>query len=130
MAERDQHSGLATREQQIMDAIHRLGQATVREVRDQLSDPPSYSAVRTMIRHLESKGYLRHRQDGKRYVYRATQARSIAARTALQKLLDVFFAGAPADAVAAILDVRQGHLKTEDLDRIEALIQQARQEGK
>lgn len=130
MAKRQRQDGLARREQQIMDAIHSLGEATVSDVRAQLADPPSYSAVRTMIRHLESKGHLKHRQDGKRYVYRAKQSHVSASRSALRKLLDVFFAGSPADAVAAILDVQGERLDQAELDRIEALIQHARTEGK
>ncbi len=130
MVKRQLQNGLARREQQIMDAVHSLGEATVSGVRAQLADPPSYSAVRTMIRHLESKGHLKHRQDGKRYVYRAKQSHVSASRSALRKLLDVFFAGSPADAVAAILDVHGERLDQAELDRIEALIQHARTEGK
>jgi predicted transcriptional regulator len=121
---------LARRERQIMDAIHRLGEASVGDVLAQLADPPSYSSVRTMIRHLEAKKLLKHRQDGKRYVYKATQSREVASRSALWKVLDVFFAGSASDAVAAILDVSGDKLEPSDLDRIAKLIQQARNEGK
>jgi len=130
MAKKKPSDGLARRERQIMDVIHLLSEATVSDVREKLSDPPSYSAVRTMIRHLETKGLLKHRQDGKRYVYRATQSRVAASRSALRKLLDVFFAGSPSDAVAAILDVQGKQIDLAELDRIEALIQNARTEGK
>lgn len=127
---RRKEPGLARREQQIMDAVHSLGEATVGEVLAQLADPPSYSSVRTMIRHLEAKGHLKHRQDGKRYVYRARQSRDAASRSALRKLLDVFFAGSPADAVAALLDVQGERLDSAELERMESLIRQARKEGK
>jgi len=130
MAKKQPSDGLARRERQIMDVIHLLSEATVSDVREKLSDPPSYSAVRTMIRHLESKGLLKHRQDGKRYVYRATQSHASASRSALRKLLDVFFAGSPSDAVAAILDVHGKQIDQAELDRIDALIQHARSEGK
>ena len=130
MAKKQLSDGLARRERQIMDVIHLLGAATVSEVREKLSDPPSYSAVRTMIRHLETKGLLKHRQDGKRYVYRTTQSRVSASRAALKKLLDVFFAGSPSDAIAAILDVQGKQIDQAELDRIQALIQHARSEGK
>ena len=130
MAKKQPSDGLARRERQIMDVIHLLSEASVSDVREKLSDPPSYSAVRTMIRHLESKGLLKHRQDGKRYVYRATQSRVAASRSALKKLLDVFFAGSPSDAVAAILDVHGKQIDQAELDRIDALIQHARSEGK
>ena len=83
-----------------------------------------------MIRHLETKGLLRHRQEGKRYGYRAIQSRVSASRSALKKLLDVFFAGSPSDAVAAILDVQSNQIDQAELDRIADMIQQARVEGK
>jgi predicted transcriptional regulator len=121
---------LARRERQIMDVIHQLGEATVGEVLDQLADPPSYSSVRTMIRLLESKGLLSHRQDGKRYVYKAIQSREAASKSALRKLMDVFFAGSATDAVAAILDVSSESLEPGDLDRMAKLIRQAKAEGK
>jgi predicted transcriptional regulator len=121
---------LARRERQIMDVIHQLGEATVGEVLDQLADPPSYSSVRTMIRLLESKGLLSHRQDGKRYVYKAIQSREAASKSALRKLMDVFFAGSATDAVAAILDVSSESLEPGDLDRMAKLIRQAQAEGK
>lgn len=127
---RNPNSGdLARRERQIMDVIHRLGEASVGEVLAQLADPPSYSAVRTMIRHLEAKKLLKHRQDGKRYLYKATQSHDAASRSALRKVLDVFFAGSASDAIAAILDVSGDKLDSTDLDRMAKLIQQARQEG-
>ncbi|MBL8816098.1 MAG: BlaI/MecI/CopY family transcriptional regulator [Planctomyces sp.] len=118
--------GLARREQQIMDVIHLLGEASVGQVHERLADAPSYSAVRTMIRHLESKGLLKHRQDGKRYVYRPTQSRTTAGKSAVRKLLNVFFSGSPSEAVAAILDVQGRKIDQEELDRIQALIEEAR----
>lgn len=130
MAKKKPLDALARRERQIMDVIHQLGSATVGEVLEQLPDPPSYSSVRTMIRHLESKGHLSHRQDGKRYVYKATQSHDVASRSALRKLMDVFFAGSAADAVAAILDVSSKSLEPDDLDRMARMIQQAKTEGK
>ena len=121
---------LARRERQIMNVVHQLGEVSVADVLERLDDPPSYSAVRTMIRHLEAKRLLRHRQEGKRYLYKATQSRESASRSALRKLLDVFFAGSASDAVAAILDVQGEQLSSEELARIESLVQQARAEGK
>ena len=130
MAKTKPGADLARRERQIMDAIHQIGEATVSEVLDRLTDPPTYSSVRTMIRHLETKGLLSHRQDGKRYVYKATQSREAASKSALRKLMDVFFAGSATDAVAAILDVSSDSLEPEDLDRMARLIRQAKAEGK
>ena len=130
MAKQKPGADLARRERQIMDAIHQRGEATVGEVLDQLADPPTYSTVRTMIRHLENKGLLSHRQEGKRYVYKATQSREAASKSALRKLMDVFFAGSATDAVAAILDVSSDSLEPRDLDRMAKLIRQAKAEGK
>ena len=130
MSRRSEPSNLARRERQIMEAVHRLGEVSVGEVLAEIADPPSYSAVRTMIRHLESKGLLRHRQDGRRYVYKATQSRAVASRSALRKLIDVFFAGSASDTVAAILDVSGDKLAPDDLARMADMIHQARSEGK
>lgn len=130
MAKRNRETPeLARRERQIMDVIFQLGEATVGEVLEQLPDPPSYSSVRTIIRKIEAKGLLTHRQDGKRYVYRAKQSRETASRTALQKLMDVFFSGSAPDTVAAIMDVSLKTLDQEDLDRMAKIIEQARREG-
>ena len=130
MAKKNPVEELARRERQIMDVVHQLGEATVGDVQEHLADPPSYSSVRTMIRHLETKGLLSHRQDGKRYVYKATQSREAASKSALRKLMDVFFAGSATDAVAAILDVSSKSLEPADLDRMARLIRQAKAEGK
>lgn len=127
---RSKANGLGRRERQIMDAIHRLGEVSVRQVRDALPDPPSYSSVRTMMRSLESKGFLKHRQSGKRYVYRATQSREHAVKSALRHLLTTFFGGSAVAAVAAILDAETRQLGHEELRRIEELIRQAKEEGR
>lgn len=121
---------LGRRERQIMDVVYQLGEGSVGEVREGLADPPSYSAVRTMIRLLESKGFLTHRRDGTRYVYRPTQPKEKARRSALRHMLKTFFSGNPTDAVAAILDVSAGDLTEEDLKRIERMIDEAREEGR
>jgi BlaI family transcriptional regulator, penicillinase repressor len=121
---------LTRRERQIMDLIFKLGEATVGDVLERMPDPPSYSSVRTIIRKIEAKGLLTHRQDGKRYVYRATQSRETASRTALQKLMDVFFSGSASATVAAILDVSSKDLDPTDLERIAQMIDHAKKEGK
>lgn len=120
---------LGRRERQIMDVVYQLGEASVADVQPRLPDPPSYSAVRTMIRHLEGKGHLRHRREGTKYVYRPTRSRESASRSALGHLLETFFGGSASDAVAAILDVSGDRLTEDDCDRLQDLIQQARQEG-
>ncbi len=124
------NSGLGARERQIMDAIYELREASVAEVLAKLPDPPSYSAVRTMIRSLEAKGLLEHRQVSTRYVYRPAHSRRDAERSALRHLMRTFFGGSAADAVAAILDPSVATLSDDDVNRLERLIQDARRKGK
>jgi predicted transcriptional regulator len=113
-----------------MDAIYQAGEASVADVLERLPDPPSYSAVRTMIRLLEKKGLLRHRQVGTKYVYRPVQSPEVARRSALRHLLHTFFGGSATDAVAAILHPSVSELTDDDIRRLEGLIQEARQKGK
>ena len=107
-----------------------LGEAGVGDVLKQLPDPPSYSAVRTMIRLLESKGFLKHRQDGTRYVYRPIESKETARKSALRHLIQTFFSESPSDAVAAILDDQSIQLSNEELDQIQNMINQARKEDR
>ncbi len=111
-----------------MDVLFAMGEASVGEVRDRLADPPSYSAVRTMIRLLESKGLLKHRQEGTKYIYRPTQSKASASKSALNHLVATFFGGSTGDAVAALFETEK--ISKEDLNQIEALIEQARKEGR
>jgi BlaI family transcriptional regulator, penicillinase repressor len=120
---------LGRRERQIMDAVYTIGEGSVAEVLSRLPDPPSYSAVRTMIRHLERKGYLRHRRSGTKYVYRPTQSHESASRTAIGHLLETFFGGSASDAVAALLDATADRLGDADYRRMQELIEQARRDG-
>ena len=121
---------LSRRERQIMDVIYELGQATVAEVRSRLPDPPGYSAVRAAIRVLEQKGHLKHRHDGPRYVYLARVPRTKASKSALRRVLQTFFDGSTEAAVAALLDMKSADLSPDDLDRLAALIDQAKREGR
>ena len=119
---------LSRRERQIMDVIYRLGRATAAEVLERLPDPPSYSAVRAMLRVLEEKGHVRHEQDGQRYVYLPTVAREKARKSALAHLVKTFFDGSVERAVTALLD-SGGRLTDEEYDRLARLIKRARSEG-
>jgi predicted transcriptional regulator len=121
---------LSRRERQIMDIVYREGRATVAEVQAALPQAPGYSAVRAMLRVLEEKGHLRHRQDGPRYVYEPTLPRDRARRSALRRMLRTFFDDSPGDAVAALLDLSQKDLTDEELARLSALIQEARGKGR
>lgn len=121
---------LSRRERQIMDAVYRLGRATATDVLAQIPQPPSYSAVRAMLRILENKGHLRHVLEGKSYVYFPTLGRSRASRSALQNMLKTFFDGSTEKAVAALLDMSRADLTDEEFARLSRLIDQARQEGR
>lgn len=121
---------LSRRERQIMDIIYSRGQATANEVLENLSDPPSYSAVRALLRVLEEKGHLRHTLDGQRYVYSPTVARERAKRSALRGVLQTFFGNSAEEAVAALLDISEKKLSDDELKRMEDLIKQARKEGR
>lgn len=120
------HDTLSRRERQIMDAIHRLGGGTVAEILEALPDPPSYSSVRAQLAILESKGHLKHRQDGRRYVYLATEPRGRARQRALKSLLRTFFDGSPTAAVAALLDLEEDRLSEDELDELADLVKAAR----
>jgi BlaI family transcriptional regulator, penicillinase repressor len=119
---------LSRRERQIMDIIYARGQATAAEVTAALPDPPSYSAVRALLRILEQKGHLRHQEDGPRYVFLPTVPRERARKSALRNLVKTFFNGSPAQAAAALID--QADLSPEDFARLEAVIEKARKEGR
>jgi predicted transcriptional regulator len=124
------HIHLSRRERQIMDVIYQLGEATATEVMERLPDPPSYSAVRAMLRLLEEKGHLQHEQDGPRYVYKPTLAHEKAQRSALKHLVETFFEGSTEQAVAALLDLSKSKLSGDELDRLAELIEQAKKEGR
>ncbi len=121
---------LSRRERQIMDIIYQRGQATAAEVLENLPDPPSYSAVRAMLKILEDKGHLRHKQQGPRYVFLPKVSREKAKRSAVKHLLQTFFDGSAESAVATLLDVSRSDLSNADLDRLNSLISQAKKEGR
>jgi len=124
------HHHLSRRERQIMDVIYRRGRATAQEVMEHLPDPPSYSAVRALLRVLEDKGHLRHEQDGPRYVFAPTVPRERARQSALKQLVRTFFDGSTEQAVAALLDLQSDRLDPDELARLAKLIEQARKEGR
>lgn len=130
MAKGDPREPLGARERQIMDVVYRLGEASVADVLAGLADPPSYSAVRTMVRSLEAKGLLTHRNEGVKYVYSPAHSRDAARVGALEHLVRTFFAGSAAAAVEAILDPSVAKMSEEELERLEALIREAREKGK
>src|SRR4029453_15428144 len=123
------HDDLSRRERQIIDILYAGGQATAAEVQTALPDPPSYSAVRAMLRILEEKGHVRHEQDGPRYVYVPTIGRDNAQRSALRHMLKTFFDGSAEQAISALLDDASTKMSDAELDRLANMIDQARRTG-
>ena len=120
---------LGRRERQIVEALYRLGRASVAEVLADLPDPPSYSAVRGMLTLLEEKGYVRHKRDGMRYVYTPAIAASKARQSALRQLVSTFFEGSPLAAAAALLEMSDHKLSPKERDQLSALIAHREKEG-
>ncbi len=123
------HRDLSRRERQILDILYKNGRATAAEVQAALPEPPSYSAVRALLRILEDKGHVRHEQDGPRYVYLPTVARDNAKRSALRHMIQTFFDGSAEQAISALLDESSAKLSSAELDRLARLIDGARKSG-
>jgi predicted transcriptional regulator len=131
MAKRDRAlEHLSRRERQIMDVLYERGRASAAEVLEAMPDPPSYSAVRAMLRVLEEKGHATHEQDGARYIYAPAVPREAARASALQRLVQTFFGGSAEQAVAALIDMSREELDDEQLRRMSRLIERARKEGR
>ena len=118
-------SKLSRRERQIMDLLFQRGSATAAEVLEGMPDPPSYSAVRAMLRTLEEKGHVRHREEGPRYVYRPTVSAERARRQAAGHLTRTFFGGKPSRTILALLDMSAEQITREELDEIASRIDRA-----
>ncbi len=127
---RRSHLGLSPRERQIMDVLFRQGEASVAEVLDGLDDPPSYSAVRATLRVLEEKGAVTHREEGRRYQYRPAVDPERARRSALRHVVRTFFDGQAERAAVALLKMSDSGLSEEEIDRLAARIEHAREEGR
>jgi len=112
-----------------MDVLYQKGSATVTDVMESLPEAPGYSAVRSMLRILESKGHIKHQKDGTRYVYVAKVNRERAKRSEIRRLIETFFNGSPVQAVVALLDEASLKLSKEDLSRLEEMLQKARKGG-
>ncbi len=121
---------LSRRERQIMDIVYELKEVSAVQVLERLPSPPSYSAVRALLRVLEQKGHLVHRQDGPRYLYTARLPKDKARKSALSHLMTTFFDGSTEGVVAALLDLSEDNLSEDDYRRLTELIEKARQEGR
>jgi len=123
------HNDLSRRERQIIDILYAQGRATAAEVQAALPEPPSYSAVRAMLRILEEKGHVRHEQDGPRYVYLPTVGRDNAKKSAMRHMLQTFFDGSAEQAISSLLGDPAARLSDAELDRLATLIDRARKAG-
>ncbi len=121
---------LSRREREIMDIVYEMKEASALQVLERLPSPPSYSAVRALLRVLEQKGHLVHRQDGPRYVFVPRLAKDKARRSALAHLRQTFFDGSTADVVAALLDISGDDISEDEYRRLSELIDKARKEGR
>jgi BlaI family transcriptional regulator, penicillinase repressor len=121
---------LSRREREVMDVLYRRGEATVSEVLEELADPPTYSAVRSILRVLKEKGHVAHREDGPRYVYVPAVARDRARRAAMDHLVETFFDGSAEDALAALLRRSDLDLTEAQVKRLAREIRTAREEGR
>jgi predicted transcriptional regulator len=119
-------SDLSRRERQMMDILFARGRATGQEIQEGLPDKPNYSSVRTILRVLERKGYVRHVEEGLRYVYEPTVPKETARRSALQRIIRTFFDGSAKEAVAALLDPSAFHLSDEELKELARLVDLAK----
>lgn len=121
---------LSRREREILDIVYAGGSATAAEIQGGLQDPPSYSAVRALVRVLEEKGHLTHRRVGVRNVYEPTQPHGKAGRSAMRRALHTFFSGDVSEAMQALLDVSQAKLSRAKVAELEALVREAKREGR
>jgi BlaI family penicillinase repressor len=125
-----QETELSRRERQILEIVYRLGEATVAQVRAAMSDAPARNSVRTLLGILERKGHLRHREAARTYIYQPTRLPASAGRSAVRRVVDTFFSGSLAQALAVYLSPPDAQISSDELRQIEALIRDAKKKGK
>ena len=125
----DDQQQLSRRERQIMQVIYEMGEASVNDIQGRLPDPPTHTAVRTLLRILESKGQVRRRKEGRGHLYTAKRARNHAGRSALNRVITTFFDGSLERALGAHLAANASKLTDEELERIDRMISEARRKG-
>ena len=125
-----QSAKFSRREREIMDALYKLGRASAAQILEQIPDPPSNTAIRTLLSILEKKGHVRHVSDGTRYIYEPLVAREQMSRRAVDSLLKTFFDNSVERAVTALLTRKDADISREDLDRLSSLIEKAKREGR
>jgi predicted transcriptional regulator len=130
MRDKKRDETLSRRERQIMDALYRLGRASAAEIRTAMSDPPTYTAVRTHLAILQEKGHVKFESDGTRYIYEPVVPREQMARRMIDNVLENFFGGSIEQVVATLVDREESNISEEQLDRLAQIIEQARREGR
>jgi BlaI family penicillinase repressor len=130
MTDKTETNALSRRERQVMDILHRRAEATVAEIMAELPDPPTYSAVRSVLRILGEKNLIRYKEDGPRYVYYPAQDSEAARDDILAHVVRTYFAGSPEQAVTALLRMSDVDMKSDDIERLRASIQSARKSGR
>ncbi len=122
--------GFSRRERAIMDALYKLGKASAAQIQAAIPDPPTTTAIRTLLTILEKKGHVRHSVDGPRYVYEPKVAREKMAQKAVKSVLQTFFDNSVEGVVAALLNQEDTQLSRAELDRLSKLIEKAKEEGR
>ncbi|SRR5258705_1977283 len=130
MKKKPETPALSRRERQVMDILHRQGEATVAEIMADLPDPPTYSAVRSVLRILGEKELIRYKEDGPRYVYYPAQDTEAARDDVLAHVVRTYFAGSPEQAVTALLRMSDVDMSDGQVERLRESIRRARQSGR
>lgn len=130
MTKRNDAADLTRRERQVMNILHRRGASTVSEIMDELPDPPTYSAVRSILRILGGKQLVRHREDGPRYVYLPAASAERSQESALAHVVDTYFAGSTEQAVTALLRLSDANIGEPEIERLREKIRRARAGGR
>jgi predicted transcriptional regulator len=123
------HTDLSKRERQIMDVIYRMKSATAKEVMGSIPNPPSYSTVRKLLHILENKGFLKHIQNGLKYIYYPKIPHKKAMRSAVRQLVETYFDNSVEEAMTALIEYDSGELSDEDLDRLIDIIEKRKSDG-
>lgn len=130
MSEQDLHNDFSRRERQIMDVLYRLGKASASDIRDAIPNPPSKTAVRTLLTILQEKGHVRFTRDGAKYIYEPVASREEVAKTTIDRVVQNFFGGSIERVVATLVDSQEASLSDSQVENLKAIIEKARKEGK
>lgn len=130
MTEKPETAALSRRERQVMDILHRRNAATVAEIMGDLPDPPTYSAVRSVLRILGEKDLIKHKEDGPRYIYYPAESTEEAREDMLAHVVRTYFAGSPEQAVTALLRMSDVDIDDAEVKRLRETIRRARQSGR